>query len=550
MQTDRLGKAIKHPILWLALLLILHAVLLIYVQFTPDSHFYLDIARTVADGEGIGTYQLTLNSREMPARHIGAAPGYPLLLSPWIAAGLSDLMAARIVGLGSMLAILICMYLFAERIESRNAGIIALILWAATGTGLEFATSAWTEAPFIAFSMLALVLASAAVDGSGRLRYSMLVAAGIIAGLAACTRYVGVTVLLAILLSMAWMFVRSIPKASRWRWIAGMAVVSICFAIPFGMAWGRDTIVAKHVAETGTFSDGRWVGHWYQYVARGIGVMVRDLWLLLAIGGTCIALTCNDASRACWQRLIKRRDGVSGSSYIPMLCAWVIVYTVVIFALCALRGISPEPHRVLTPSSRYLCPAYPGIWVLAAIAVARLSSRNNLRLGTIGLTVVALMLTGYAGVLVVQERIDAQVRRSDYLSSAEHVQWIKDYTQPDDILIASDARYLNFQTRRAAVRVGYPTPELTPERLHEFKSKFRTPYNSMYLCEYIGYNEIPDEHIRKQRQLYAAAGVSISLVKQLRLKNKVAVIWSVGRYPEHGTHAGPHTTRAVDHHDR
>lgn len=69
----------------------------INLELAPDSYHYLERARNVAEGRGLSTYHLLVDSTTVPDRYLPRAPLYPLMIAFGVRAGLPSLWVARLL---------------------------------------------------------------------------------------------------------------------------------------------------------------------------------------------------------------------------------------------------------------------------------------------------------------------------------------------------------------------------------------------------------------------------------------------------------------------
>jgi len=160
---------------------------------SPDSTVYIEAARNLRAGRG-------LVARGRPMTHF--PPGYPLALAAAGAVmGNDPLDAARLLAsalFGVNLALLTAA-VYASTRRSVLAACCGALLFLVSGPTLAVHSMAWSEALYIALSLAGLILLSRhLVVPCPRL----LIAAALLVGLAAATRYVGVTLLAAAVLAL------------------------------------------------------------------------------------------------------------------------------------------------------------------------------------------------------------------------------------------------------------------------------------------------------------------------------------------------------------
>lgn len=155
------------------------------VGTTPDSITYIDTARNIIAGKGF-------QSDGEPLTHY--PPVYPALLAISGLFGIEPLDGARwlhsLIFALNVLILGTITYLSTNR--SVTAGLCSILLFISSAQILEIHTTAWSEPPFIFFSLLALLLLALHID---RPSIPLLLGSSLFLGLALMTRYIGLTLL-------------------------------------------------------------------------------------------------------------------------------------------------------------------------------------------------------------------------------------------------------------------------------------------------------------------------------------------------------------------
>jgi len=198
---------------------------------SPDSTVYIGTARSLLAGCGF------CFSGE-PMTHY--PPAYPLLLAAGSLFSSDLLQAARLLhaALYAANAILfvLCVYICTRR--NRTAAACAALIYFSSKSILVAHSMAWSEPPFIAFSLAAILSVSLYVCAPPpRRTWLLLVASGSL-GLAVLTRYVGITLLPAVLLGL---FLGSSPAKRK---LGDSVIVVSAACIPIGIWLLRNSMVA------------------------------------------------------------------------------------------------------------------------------------------------------------------------------------------------------------------------------------------------------------------------------------------------------------------
>jgi hypothetical protein len=153
---------------------------------SPDSIVYVETARSLLKGDGF-------QARGSPMTHY--PPTYPILLAIIGLVGNHDILMTS-YWLNALLFISISLLIgFTTYIVSEKdkwAFILSVLLITFSAPFLEIYSMAWSEAPFIIFTLLAIVFLSKYAENFYVL---FLIAAAIFLGLASTVRYVGIVVI-------------------------------------------------------------------------------------------------------------------------------------------------------------------------------------------------------------------------------------------------------------------------------------------------------------------------------------------------------------------
>ncbi|MEK6769705.1 MAG: hypothetical protein AABY85_12045 [Gemmatimonadota bacterium] len=234
-----------------------------------DDGIYLALGRSLAEGHG---YRLLYLPGAPAAVHY--PPLYPFFLAalwkigPAFPAGVTLMRVANAVLMG-LFAFVVSASL-GERVTGRSW--LGALLIAATATAIPLVATAavlFAEPLFLVLAALACWGADAARDAEGRRLYVLAALAGLLAGLAALTRSIGVAAVAGVVLAL----VRK-PRAA-----AAAALISMALLLPWGL-W-----VAAHRAETdpvlaanyGTYADLVRQSGWGWLRVSSIGTLVRPL---------------------------------------------------------------------------------------------------------------------------------------------------------------------------------------------------------------------------------------------------------------------------------
>jgi hypothetical protein len=162
------------------------------VGVSPDSVIYLSAADRFVEGQGLKPVGFHYSPKVASGKPlVSFPPTYPLLLS------LSSIFSAdRSNGakwldalLFAVNVVLIGIIVYVGTRKSALATLCAVLLFLSSPSVLEIHMMAWSEPPFISFSLLAILLLMLHLNAP---RYSLLIGSALSASLALTTRYAGI----------------------------------------------------------------------------------------------------------------------------------------------------------------------------------------------------------------------------------------------------------------------------------------------------------------------------------------------------------------------
>jgi hypothetical protein len=328
---------------------------------TADSVNYFSMARQLGAFDaltGVDGSQLTV-----------FPPGYPALLAAGELVGLSTMEAARVVAALSWSIVVLCTAVAVRRRSAQQPWVAvgAAAIVAVAAPLFAVMTMAWSEAPFVAVVMIALVVADRC-RARDPLRWS---AVALLVGLvwvASMLRYAGV-VLVPVGLVALW-------SERRWRWwfLAGAVTVPALWLLRNRSVDG--TFMGRRNPSTTTLADE--LGALVATVARWLAPNALSGVLVLIALGAVIWAVRTDGSRAprpdmavwttfvagflllaIWSRLSAQIDSMGDRLLAPVVAPLVVLVAV---PVAGLLGRS----RAREPAGRLLAAAVAG-WVLLAL---------------------------------------------------------------------------------------------------------------------------------------------------------------------------------------
>ncbi len=355
------------------------------VSVTPDSVQYLSTAAHVAQGLGVRTSitDLTVPTPDMP--FASWPPLYPAALAALRAAGLPPYAAARWFNVALLALAVFPLAWVALRAGGPRAAVFAVAAQAVLFYPVMLAAFAWSEPLYIALSLASLGFLAEGLrrdpERPGRdpvprptAAAPWFAAAGLLAGAAMLTRYIGFTLIGA---SVGGLWLLTLHRRPRAFW-TGLLAYAIPALAP-NAAW-----LLRNRLLTGTFfgpsRPEAWFG-WDRILADTVRALSLDAaapvaraglpWTGLAAAGAAgaLLLVLSLAPRL-RQARFPSLDRGTGFTYLLWVYAGAFIAAMMILS----RRVGFDPIN-----TRYLAPAYPAILVLGTVAVQGLLAADRRR---------------------------------------------------------------------------------------------------------------------------------------------------------------------------
>lgn len=165
------------------------------VGVSPDSVIYLSAADRLSAGEGLKPIGFHYSPRVANGKPlVSFPPTYPLLLSLSSIFSADELSGVKWLHafLFAANAVLVAVIVYTGTGKSALASQCAVLLFLSSPGVLEIHAMAWSEPPFILFTLLAVLLLILHINAP---HYSLLIGSALSLSLALTTRYAGITVL-------------------------------------------------------------------------------------------------------------------------------------------------------------------------------------------------------------------------------------------------------------------------------------------------------------------------------------------------------------------
>ncbi len=428
----RAGRPDRRWVWWLAMgCALLLAVACHRMQFSPDSIHYADVARTLLHEHTAATYHLTLNSERVPDPRLYWPPGYPLMLATVMATGASVQTAAWVIAVLSFTATLVLLVFWLRRAEWGLLGAVAFI-YLIFVCGIAF--RAWSEGPYAAFMVGALVCMAAAIASADTWRATWLgLIAGGLAGGAAMCRYPGIIIIPALALAaMVAPLKRENAWSVRWSALVPMLGAAALIVVPW---------LARNISLAGVaFGPPRPPGH--RPLSMLIGLLGQSTYL--DFGAILLALLF--AVMGFRRARRDRRDDATRPAFLSTLAIAALLCAAAHLATVMLTHILWQVDE--PPNTRYFFPAYlcallAGLAMIAGMAPPARVLRQRWPL-VLALALPLVLAPVVAG-LVAHDVTPDRTALED---------WIETNTGPDDLIVGQRAWPVRFYTGRPVLQGG------------------------------------------------------------------------------------------------
>lgn len=441
------------------------------LAITPDSVAYLNAADNLRRGLGL---VLTITPLSSPATVIPFAtwpPLYPLLISAACGLTSDTVTAARIVQIVSVGLLALPVGWLTYRMAGARFVLPVLVFCAILRPLLITSSFVWSESTFIFLSYTAI---ATLVEGmrddrfQGRIRLSLLAGAGLLAGLAMLTRYIGAAVIAA---GVAVIVMHAEEESSGRRAIRRLVAFTLPAVFP-NILW----IARTHAATGYFFGENRGEAvlepqsvvlstlrtFWTDAVVPPTAAADPARMILAVIGlvsfGLLVAAAIRRFGPEMFEASIARRAAVSA------VAAFAILYPIAVVALSLRVPYDPINTRILAP-------IYPGLLALGAFLIRptfgqeAAQQRDRFRHVVMAAGIVLLLLQGAATVRYVRGPLEDRSLTHPYWRSVlfGESRWasdpaiagLADFAPPGTLILSNIADAV-------AIWTGYPTKSLPP----------------------------------------------------------------------------------------
>jgi len=307
---------------------------------SPDSTAYIGVARSLLAGNGFFFHDKAMTHYP---------PGYPLLIAgvAWLYLGdilqATRFLAALLFGANFVLLGL-AVHMCTRRSLAATGCVMLIFLFSAPTILIH--SMAWTEAPFITFCMVSFLLLSHYIMHP---RPYVLVLAGLVAGFAVATRYVGVVLFPTVALAFFVLDKRSIKPKTR-----DMAIFAGVASLPLASWIIRNILIAQSATNRTFAFHPVGLGH-----VKRLIIAMHDFILPISISpwikeihfGVAVALFCWGFA-IIFRKIHSKQNAMSMGIVLSVLCfMFSVIYIVFLFiSISFFDALTPLDDRILFPA--------------------------------------------------------------------------------------------------------------------------------------------------------------------------------------------------------
>jgi hypothetical protein len=440
-----------------------------------DSVQYLDAASHLVAGDCFCTtvahFDEQVAAGHMPIPFTHFAPGYSLLIAVLTRLGFTPETAGYLISALSYLVTIGLFWYLGTALGARPWALGALgLLWITNASAILIAGFISTEALFTALflAVAALMVADINADGS---RPLILVALGVVAGVAYWVRYPGLFVVPVVALYLTWRWWKN-RRTLPWV-LLGLAVAGAeCLAIMV-----RNSLLTG--SWRGGFSNSQ--GHsvkfilvesmkaFYHMIFGDRAVARLDIWSVLF---ACALATAIALAVVAWRSV--RRDEMPPTFKTAAL--WLGILVGIYWAGIVYAAL----HSIAGDLLRYYFPAYPLLLVVLAAAALARKTVENVVISILTIAVLAIhsrsLLTRPANPLIagVRQVLEEQVQPGISVES-----WLRAHVSQQGVIVAVNGQAVHYVLQRPVVAVIDPvfTDRRTDDAgFHALMSQFGARY--------------------------------------------------------------------------
>ena len=428
-------------------------------RFSPDSMNYVNVARNIAEGNGITQPTLGFNQRrinpddDIPAPLIAHPPLYPLLISWVTRIGVSAPVSALLVSASGLALIFVLVFKLAAALYGEKVALTSMGLSLFYGPLRYIAGFAWSDPVAIALLLFCLLLL---VRKFAAERFVF--TAGFIAGLAFATRYA----FLPLLPVGAAFLIISSPSARR---IRNVCLYGFAFALVAGSVWGHNFVATGSLMPSSRrapadLSETMVTAFRSIFGRYMIGLSPRLQFSLFAVSLLVCSISLFKGG------IVRRTREVFVANNRYLLLAWSLTYLIFIVAQRSAwffgEDRANEMLRIAAPAGIVLLICWTSLLI------------NSLQVPLSGINIIVLLLLSVS--IWREARAMTQVPRFDLQQQVRYfprLAWIAAHTSNADLIIGEDTVDIPFflSGRRTLSFSPYPITEYATYVLIESYSR-------------------------------------------------------------------------------
>lgn len=439
------------------------------LMFSPDSVHYLDIAQSIANGEGVTTYHLNLDSKTVPDRAVPWPPLYPLLLSIPLILGSTPMLAAVCITIIVNLTISLFLFLTIRRKTNWIIGIIGLVIYILFQPNFHSWDFAWSEGTFTLF----LVVYFYIFDRKYYADWRYLILLGLISSLAALTRYAGLTL---VGFSIGYLLIEGITTKLRLRAISIRVFMYFIGCAPLALWCARNLLLTNKLFG---FSYPQVNNDWLLVTKAAFW---ENAHILKQMGWPVMVTIALFLYFAFMRLILKKRVGLKHHAEVDIvsIAGFMCLYVLFIVRSVVKTPIDPIGYRYF----EVLIPLY--IILLLLVINLVIAHLNGYLRGAILVLILVMVLNNISVSALVNP---AKVNPHNQ-GMSDFELWLVDNTTKSDLLIGRGIWDLRLSTKRIVLESGYPhVPELDPNAVYDFINKNDNYFDRYLLISDLEMNE-------------------------------------------------------------
>ena len=426
---------------------------------SPDSTQYIGAGENIYYGNGF--YVGYSNGCGGP--YTGFPPLYPLLIAAFMHFGFDAEQAARLIPILCFAFLMFPLFFLVKSLTGVFTGYITCIMCLVFTPLLWVTSYAWSEMPYIFFSVLA-ILSLIKFDGNDKTK--MLCASGFFTALAIITRYIGITLLFVGLIVI---ILKS--KAQLKKMVCRLLLFGGISSFPLSIWMYRNLIVNSHLSGYTRFRSYN-IGLFTSLISEFLITIIKDFSIVISsiiitslIVLVVITIIC-PAKRTVLMEYLKE-------NYV------IIMYIFIYLVTFSIIGLT-WPFAIGTRYTAPICPFLILLLISFISKIKKSSFKSALFLIIAILCVLFFVFQVGNTIDFYQSAKDGLGSNAPFWKNNEGLGWIEDNV-PDNATVYSNIAYqTQFKLKRPSKRIPYSSKNET--KLNEFFDKLKNEENSFIIC--------------------------------------------------------------------